>query len=56
VTGLRARGGFAVDIRWKGGRLAGRRGDSLLGGPCRVRYGDQVMQIETRAGERYALP
>jgi alpha-L-fucosidase 2 len=56
VTGLRARGGFAVDIRWKGGRLAACEIRSLLGGPCRVRYGDQVMQIETRAGERYPLP
>lgn len=37
VTGLRARGGFVVDISWRKGRL--RRGSivSTLGGNCRLR-------------------
>ena len=56
VTGLRARGGFEVDIQWKDGRLVACEVRSLLGGPCRVRYGDQVTQIETQAGGRYPFP
>jgi alpha-L-fucosidase 2 len=37
VRGLRARGGFAVDIQWEGGRLARAELRSSLGGNLRVR-------------------
>ena len=37
VRGLRARGGFGVDIVWDGGELVSAVVRSSLGGPCRVR-------------------
>jgi alpha-L-fucosidase 2 len=37
VTGLRARGGFTVDIRWADGQLAAVTIHATVDGPCRLR-------------------
>ena len=37
VSGLRARGGFIVDMDWKEGRLTHVKITSTLGGNCRFR-------------------
>ena len=50
VTGLRARGGFEVDLAWKDGVLERAVVRSRRGEPCRVRYGQRTVQLETRAG------
>ena len=50
VTGLRARGGFEVDLAWRRGVLERAVVRSGRGGPCTVRYGARTVQFETRAG------
>jgi len=55
VTGLRARGGFGVDVTWKRGRLAEATIRSTLGRRCRVRCGEKLARFDTRAGECYRL-
>ena len=42
VRGLRARGGFTVNIGWKEGELASAQIDVKTNGPCRVRTGVPV--------------
>ena len=53
VTGLRARGGFEIDIQWCDGQFAGATIRSKLGGPCRIRTGDTVVELPTEAGQVY---
>ena len=55
VRGLRARGGFEVDVSWRHARLARVRIHSPLGGPCRVRDGQQVREYSTVVGQTLQL-
>ena len=50
VRGLRARGGFTVDMAWKGGRLTGATLHSTVGGKCKVRTGERVVEITVPPG------
>ncbi len=51
ISGLRARGGFEVEMKWRESKLASARVHSLLGNPCTVRCGDKVLRLQTRRGE-----
>jgi len=55
VTGLRARGGYEVDLAWKRGALVRAVIRSKLGDPCTVRYGGRSVRLETRAGAAITL-
>jgi alpha-L-fucosidase 2 len=55
VKGLRAKGGFEVDITWKDGKLTSASVRSLLGTPCRLRYGDKVEDVTLAANETYTM-
>ena len=55
ITGLRARGGFEIDLSWKNGTLDQSLVRSLNGHPCQVRYRDQVLQLRLRRGATKTL-
>jgi len=51
VTGLRARGGYEVDIEWKEGKLVECKVESLLGKPFIVRYGEKTVEYSIPTGK-----
>ncbi len=55
VSGLRARGGFQVDMAWQHGKLVSAKIRSDLGLPCSVRYAGQAVNLKIKAGETISL-
>jgi alpha-L-fucosidase 2 len=55
VAGLRARGGFEVDLRWDAGRLAGATLRSVTGTDCKVRYGERTVSLRVGRGKAVRL-
>jgi alpha-L-fucosidase 2 len=50
VRGLRARGGFEIDIDWENGKLDHATIRSITGTSCRIRYRDKVVLLDLRRG------
>ncbi len=55
VTGLRARGGFEVDLAWQEGRLTAATLRAARGGTCRLRYGAAARAVTVEAGQPVTL-
>jgi alpha-L-fucosidase 2 len=55
ATGLRARGGFEVDLAWKDEKLSSITVRSRDGGSCGLRYGTKTRQLSLKAGEEIKL-
>jgi alpha-L-fucosidase 2 len=53
VEGLRARGGFVVNIQWKDLKLVKTRIRSLGGTPCQLVYGSRTARFNTRINGTY---
>jgi alpha-L-fucosidase 2 len=51
VTGLRARGGFEVDLAWRDGRLTAVTLRALTDNRTRLRYGNTTRDLSVNAGE-----
>lgn len=55
VKGLRARGGFVVDLAWRGGRLEKAVVESQAGAECVVRLGEKTARFGTERGKKYRI-
>ena len=56
VSGLRAKGGFTIDMSWSGGRLQAASVHAATDGNCRIRYDEEsTTEISLKAGEDYKI-
>ena len=55
VKGLRARGGFEVDISWENSELAELKIKSLLGNSCKIIYNENIEEFKTEKGQTIVL-
>ena len=56
VTGLRARGGFQVDLTWRDGQLVKAIISSKNGGKARLRVNGKIENINIPPGGQHSIP
>ncbi len=56
VTGLKARGGYIVDVAWRGGRVLTAKIHAAFAGRCRVRRAAPVTAAAAGNRVRYTIP
>lgn len=49
IKGLRAKGGFEIDISWENGQVTQLKIKSLLGSPCLLRYSSELQMVGENA-------
>lgn len=55
LRGVRARGGFELDVEWRDGKPVRVSVLSLAGQPCRIRIHGEMRELPTEKGKRYVL-
>ncbi|RPI03791.1 MAG: glycoside hydrolase family 95 protein, partial [Ignavibacteriae bacterium] len=55
IKGLRARGGFEVEISWKDGKLYQTSLKSVSESTCKIRYGDKTVELKMISGSTVTL-
>lgn len=55
IEGIKARGGFELDMKWANGKLQRLEILSTAGNECRVMYGDKEIRFDTDKGQLYKL-
>jgi alpha-L-fucosidase 2 len=55
VKGLKARGGFDVDIKWEEGKLVSAKIHSASGGQTKVKYADTEKLVPLKSGENFVF-
>ncbi len=55
VTGLRARGGFAVDLHWQNGKLQSAAIRNASAATCKIRYGTKTAEFSLKPGQALHL-
>lgn len=55
ISGIRARGGFTVDMTWKGGKVVSLKLYSRKGGTTKVHYNGKVKKVTVKANSIFTV-
>ena len=55
ISGLKARGGFEVDLAWENGKLKSAAITAPKGGACKIQNGSSIKALQLNAGEKRTI-